>query len=54
MSISEFARANGLTRMAVADILRGKTIGRWGAAHNAAVLLGLKRGVVRPIEKGAR
>lgn len=47
LSIAEFARANGLDRMTVCDVLRGKTKGLRGAAHDAAVALGLKRGVRR-------
>lgn len=47
ISISEFARANGLDRMSVCDALRGKTKGLRGTAHDAAVALGIKQGVRR-------
>lgn len=44
--IAEFARTHGLPRAAVCDALRGKTKGLRGDAHRAAVLLGLKDGVI--------
>jgi gp16 family phage-associated protein len=40
--ISHWARDLGLSRMAVADALRGKNKGHRGMAHRAAVALGLK------------
>jgi gp16 family phage-associated protein len=44
LSISELARANGLPRMVVQDLLRpnGQLKGTRGQAHLAAVVLGLK------------
>ncbi len=42
VSLTEFARIHGLTRMAVSDALRGRTKGSRGAAHRAAVALGIK------------
>lgn len=45
-SISEFARRNGLKPQAVFKVLYGYQKGRRGAAHRAAVALGLKRGEV--------
>ena len=47
ISVAEFARANGLDRMAVWDALTGRTKGLRGAAHDAAVALGIKQGVRR-------
>lgn len=47
ISISEFARTHGLDRVSVSDVLRGKTKGLRGIAHDAAVALGIKRGVRR-------
>lgn len=44
LSISELARANGLKRLALQDLLRpeGQLKGMRGEAHKAAVVLGLK------------
>lgn len=47
ISISEFARAHGLDRVTVSDLLRGKTKGLRGVAHDAAVALGIKKGIRR-------
>lgn len=51
ISIAEFARKHGLSRMTVVDLLRGKRVGRRGEAHNAAIALGMKKGNPREIEK---
>lgn len=45
-SISSWARAHGLPRQIVCDLLHGRVKGRRGKAHAAAVLLGLKQGVL--------
>lgn len=44
LSISELARANGLGRLALQDLLRpnGQLKGTRGQAHLAAIVLGLK------------
>lgn len=45
-SISNWARAHELPRQIVWDLLHGRAKGRRGKAHDAAVLLGLKQGVL--------
>ncbi|WP_369629290.1 MULTISPECIES: DNA-binding protein [unclassified Variovorax] len=45
-SISAWARSNSLPRQIVCDLLHGRVKGRRGKAHTAAVLLGLKQGVL--------
>jgi len=45
-SIAEFSRENGLNKNLVSDLLNGRKKGRRGEAHKAAVLLGIKEGVV--------
>lgn len=42
ISIVEFARLHKLNRHVVTDVLLGRTKGRYGKAHKAAVALGLK------------
>lgn len=42
MTISAFAKQQGVDRSVVQDLLRGKTLGRYGDSHSAAVALGLK------------
>jgi gp16 family phage-associated protein len=54
LSISEFAAQNNLDRMDICDLLRGKRIGKRGKAHNAAVALGMKTGVIRDLPKRGR
>ncbi|MDR7053745.1 gp16 family phage-associated protein [Pseudomonas koreensis] len=46
MSIAEFSRKNGLNKNLVSDLLNGRIKGRRGEAHRAAVLLGIKDGVI--------
>ncbi|MBF8766696.1 DNA-binding protein [Pseudomonas putida] len=46
MSIAEFCRVNGLNKNLVSDLLNGRRKGRRGEAHRAAVLLGIKDGVI--------
>lgn len=46
VSIASFARANGLNQAIVYQVLSGQKKGRRGEAHRAAVLLGLKEGVI--------
>lgn len=46
INVTQWARERGLTRQAVFAVLNGKTKGRRGDAHKAAVLLGIKDGVI--------
>lgn len=46
ISVAEFARTHNLPYGIVYQVLTGQKKGRRGAAHNAAVLLGIKHGVV--------
>lgn len=46
MSIAEFSRIHGLNKNLVSDLLNGRIKGRRGEAHRAAVLLGIKDGVI--------
>lgn len=44
IAIAEWARQNGVSAVTVHHLLAGRTVGRRGQAHRAAVLLGLKDG----------
>ena len=46
ISIARWAAMNGLTEGTVYSVLKGKTIGLRGNCHRAAVLLGIKDGVI--------
>jgi gp16 family phage-associated protein len=46
ISIAEFSRLHGLNKNLVSDLLNGRKKGRRGEAHRAAVLLGIKDGVI--------
>jgi len=46
MSIAEFSRIHRLNKNLVSDLLNGRLKGRRGEAHRAAVLLGIKDGVI--------
>lgn len=46
MSIAEFSRKHELNKNLVSDLLNGRIKGRRGEAHRAAVLLGIKDGVI--------
>jgi len=46
VNVSQWARNHGVGRMAVVDVLRGVRKGHRGEAHKAAVLLGIKDGVI--------
>ena len=46
MSIAEFSRQHELNKNLVSDLLNGRKKGRRGEAHRAAVLLGIKDGVI--------
>jgi gp16 family phage-associated protein len=45
-SIAMFSRENRLNKNLVSDLLNGRKKGLRGEAHRAAVLLGIKEGVV--------
>lgn len=45
-SIADFARQNRLNKNLVSDLLNGRKKGKRGEAHRAAVLLGIKEGVI--------
>lgn len=49
MSVSSWAAAHGVSRQIVDGVLKGKLKGRRGHAHNVAVMLGLKDGVVADV-----
>ncbi|MFL8014023.1 helix-turn-helix domain-containing protein [Xanthomonas vasicola] len=42
ITVSEFARQLGVNRTVVDDLLRGRSQGKYGDAHTAAIALGLK------------
>ncbi|RRV04610.1 DNA-binding protein [Pseudomonas sp. v388] len=46
ISIAEFSRIHALNKNLVSDLLNGRKKGRRGEAHRAAVLLGIKAGVL--------
>jgi gp16 family phage-associated protein len=46
LSIARWAVMNGLNPNTVSDLLNGRKKGVRGESHNAAVLLGLKRGKI--------
>ena len=46
ISIAEFSRKHDLNKNLVSDLLNGRVKGRHGEAHRAAVLLGIKDGVI--------
>lgn len=51
ISVAAFARQHALPYGTVYQVLTGRKKGRRGAAHRAAVLLGIKAGVVG-VERG--
>lgn len=46
ISIAEFSRQHVLNKNLVSDLLNGRIKGHRGEAHRAAVLLGIKDGVI--------
>ena len=52
VAIAEWARAHGLKPHVVHDLLSGHNVGSRGQSHDAAVLLGMKVGVVGPVAIG--
>ena len=54
MSIAEFSRIHGLNRQMVSDLLAGRKKGLRGETHRAAVLLGIKKGVIVDHTKSTR
>lgn len=53
-SIAAFARKHGLNKNLVSDLLNGRKKGKRGEAHRAAVLLGIKEGVVCTVVPAAQ
>ncbi|MEA1606134.1 DNA-binding protein [Pseudomonas spirodelae] len=53
-SIAAFARKHGLNKNLVSDLLNGRKKGKRGEAHKAAVLLGIKEGVVCTVVPAAQ
>lgn len=45
-TLASFCRQHGLNKNLVSDLLNGRKKGCYGEAHRAAVLLGIKEGVV--------
>lgn len=43
ITVASLARAHGLPRLVLVDLLRGKLVGNYGQAHRAAIVLGLKQ-----------
>lgn len=50
ISIAEFSRAHDLNPNMVSDLLAGRKKGLRGESHRAAVLLGIKEGVIDDVE----
>ncbi|WP_311972110.1 DNA-binding protein [Pseudomonas baltica] len=46
VTIVDFCREHGLNKNLVSDLLHGRKKGRRGESHRAAVLLGIKDGVI--------
>lgn len=46
VTIAQFARDHDIPYHVVQQVLKGRKKGRHGMAHNAAVLLGMKHGVI--------
>jgi len=46
ITVRGWSQQNGLSERIVHEVLRGRFKGRYGQAHRAAVLLGIKEGVV--------
>ena len=42
VAVADLARLNGLPRLVLVDLLRGRLRGHRGQAHRAAIVLGLK------------
>lgn len=51
--LSSWARQHGIAPRHVYDVLGGRTMGKYGDAHRAAVLLGIKRGELDDNVEGA-
>ena len=52
LGITAWARAHNLAPQVVYNLLSGNTVGSRGQSHDAAVLLGMKVGVVGPVAIG--
>lgn len=53
LSVADWARENGVRPMVVYDLLQGRSAGKRGQSHRAAVLLGIKDGVIDRAEGAA-
>lgn len=53
LSVAEWARKHGVRPMVVYDLLQGRSAGKRGESHRAAVLLGIKDGVIDRAEGAA-
>ena len=53
VSISAWARRHGVKPMAAYTVLSGRSPGRFGESHKAAVLLGMKEGTIEETGRGA-
>lgn len=53
-SIADFSRKHGLNKNLVSDLLNGRKKGKRGESHKAAVLLGIKEGVVCTVVPAAQ
>jgi gp16 family phage-associated protein len=53
ISIAAWARQNNVSIRRVYDVLLGRTTGKYGEAHKAAVLLGMKDGEITDNTGGA-
>lgn len=54
ISVAGFARLHQLPEQTIRDLLSGKAKGHRGIAHRAAVLLGLKDGVIEAANDAGR
>ncbi|WP_423395605.1 DNA-binding protein [Burkholderia sp. LMG 21824] len=50
MSIADWAKGHNLPATIVRGLLTGRVRGRRGAAHRAAVLLGIKEGMIDEVQ----
>ncbi|WP_342133504.1 DNA-binding protein [Hydrogenophaga sp. OTU3427] len=49
MSVSDWARRHGVSAQLTYRVLAGRTSGQRGQSHQICVLLGLKAGVIEPV-----
>ena len=51
INVSAWARRHGLPEKTVYEVLAGRKKGRRGKCHKAAVLLGIKKGVLEEVDQ---